>query len=537
MGLAAGQARYLFISNRITDIQGSLMINSARQMRLADEASDIAEAKEAALNCTHYEFNGNAEFDYDSFMGESAMNSDKGLYFLLTNDGNNRVVLNNTYARGMRAAGINEEGGSETPAGLYAFMNAVVGSPKSVSDWNEVSTGIKTVTADEVAAWRENWLKNKENELKAAVQNFDTTYGVKAPQNGTYPVKEGYTEYSYISSTDFAKKLGKANLTGGQTNGHTSTNRDIENLNGKTWEQIMTGTESVLYLGNYETTNYNYQNDIVSKVHTVIQNLGNTVKSAIPSIPANKVDTAVQKTKQQYSQNSRDFNSNENYDNFINQSSNSSTSKIESSQSRDSGTYHHSETRYAVDLKDLLNYFYNQLKDAMGSATDNVLCNGTAKERVKSYESYKNEAGKTYQEWNNAYNALSQEVKNYRANGTLPAIPAMPTQYVNAKDDDKKVLANYEQIFVKACQNGWKEDGNLTKDNLTQKLVNNQYLINNNNVTETAKMSTDFVNVKTNNKDDVIAHYEREEKKIKSQEKKNRIKRITNRRSISKINY
>ncbi|MBQ8460663.1 hypothetical protein IJ541_11275 [bacterium] len=485
MGLSAGQARYLFISDRINTVQGALMINSARQMRLADEASDIAEAKDAALNCTHYEFNGNDRFDYDSFMGEDAMNAGKGLYFLLTNDGNNRVVLNSTYARGMEAAKIDEKGGQETAEALYAFMNAVVGAPDKNSgakDWNEVKTGIKTVSAEEVA----EWTANKEAALKQAVSTFDTTYGKEAPIQGTV-------------------KLGKANLTGGSNplteNYAKKTNNDIDDINNITWEQIANGQSTVLSLGSKNHhAGSSWANELLSKVNTIISNLGQTVKNAIPSIDTNKLNQAVQNTQEYYKQQGFNItNIRSNYEKNIDAAKDKA--QITCSDFKNGGGA--GSKWAAIDLKPLFNYFKQQLQSIAGINIGTEKC--------------KNEAGKTYEEWTAAYNALSQEVKNYRSNGT---VPTMPIQLVSVKDDAKTKLANYEQIFSKACQNGWKEDGQLDQANLTAKLANNQYLINHDNVTETAKTSKDFCNVYTNDRDAVVSYYNAKEQKLKSQEKK-----------------
>ena len=67
MGLSAAQAKYLFISSRIIDVQGALMTNSMKQLALTDKSSDIAEAKEYALNAQQWQFNGNAQFDYNGY--------------------------------------------------------------------------------------------------------------------------------------------------------------------------------------------------------------------------------------------------------------------------------------------------------------------------------------------------------------------------------------------------------------------------------------------------------------------------------------
>src|SRR5574344_1207230 len=139
MGLAASQARYLFISSRINDLESNLMSISAKDLALTDKANDISEQYNFALNNTNLALNGQIGFGYDQTMGETAMNSENGLYML--SDSKNKTVLTSTYAKAAKAAGISEDGSStlaDNNNAKAAFLNAVKGSPKKANDWNEV---------------------------------------------------------------------------------------------------------------------------------------------------------------------------------------------------------------------------------------------------------------------------------------------------------------------------------------------------------------------------------------------------------------
>ena len=287
MGLAASQARYLFISTRMNDLEAGMMRLSAQQLRLTDQANDIEERRDYEANLMHLEFNGERNFTYDDMMGEAAMNNGE-FYFLTTNDGNNRVVLNQKYANAIKAAGIAEEGGEATQDALVNFMASAAGTPKSANDWKEVITK-EVITC-----------KLSNTDAYKPIDNFKQTYGV-CPQQGTDSSKpitheETYYTYEYQSSDDFAKTLsGNANLNATKStksgiNGIienvfviNSENRSdagfINNKDNITWSQIMSGQNTVLYLGNHETTHYKEDNVSIT-VCKIIDDLGAKVKSA-----------------------------------------------------------------------------------------------------------------------------------------------------------------------------------------------------------------------------------------------------------------
>ena len=148
MGLAASQARYIFITQRKITLEGALMANSNKQIRLAQESSELAEEKNDALNQKQWEFNGNADFNYDMMMGDSAMNSDKGLYMVMTGGQNSQVVLNAKYAKAMQAAGVPQKGGNYSDTGFWsAAFSAILSEKTDKITAQEISETATSVTA------------------------------------------------------------------------------------------------------------------------------------------------------------------------------------------------------------------------------------------------------------------------------------------------------------------------------------------------------------------------------------------------------
>ena len=271
MGLSADQARYLFITARMNDIEAGMMRISADNLRLADETSDIEERRDYELNLLHMEFNGNANFTYDDFMGENAMNNGQ-LYFLTTNDGNNSVVLNQRYADGIKAAGIAEEGGEATQDALIKYMGSVVGKPQSVNDWKEVITGYASNT-----------------DAYKPIDEFKSTYGV-CPQRGIDPSKTVVPDVEkteQVSFNDILKNMG-----------YTGNFNNISNLDGKStggWQSIADQTNCncsyadlvkkfggdsgrVLLLNDKEKLSYD---QIWSRAKTGFRNLANKIAKDI----------------------------------------------------------------------------------------------------------------------------------------------------------------------------------------------------------------------------------------------------------------
>lgn len=527
MGLAAGQARYLFISSRCIDLEKGLMNLSMKELALKDRANDIAEARDYATNLQHLEFNHNKNFSYDDMMGEAALNNGQ-LYYLTTNDGSNKVVLDSRYAAGMKAAGVSADGGEFTNNGYDAFLNAVAGKPQSANDWTEVRTG-----------------KLSDTSAYSPIDAFKAEYGVAAPQQGMDPAKavDHYKDVQVqkqVSFDDILKKMGNtnnfnniSNLDGKSSKGSTTLNEQ-SNCAGSYADLVKrTGNQSgrVCLIDDKEKLSYD---QIYSRARAGFRNLANTI--------ANKIATAYGDSKIMSSMTTT-----------ISQMENQINGSL-------SNHKHHSESKarnrgredanngligVAIDktgtdqvwiycnaselTRRLLSAASNYMNSNNTSVTtkaqgaqQNFNKSGSITKTVtekqfdyKEEHPYTNSNGKTYEEWTAAWNKVVSDnklnedlAKEYLTSGKVSIEPSQ---------DDVNMMNRYEAIYLKALSQGWTEDNQVyNQEYLTGKLQNVSYLVN----AEAMKNSEAFATVRTNDADQVKAYYDKEEREISREEKK-----------------
>ena len=527
MGLAAGQARYLFISSRCIDLEKGLMNLSMKELALKDRANDIAEARDYATNLQHLEFNHNKNFSYDDMMGEAALNNGQ-LYYLTTNDGSNKVVLDSRYAAGMKAAGVSADGGEFTNNGYDAFLNAVAGKPQSANNWTEVRTG-----------------KLSDTSAYSPIDAFKSEYGVAAPQQGMDPAKavDHYKDVQVqkqVSFDDILKKMGNtnnfnniSNLDGKSSKGSTTLNEQY-NCTGSYADLVKrTGNQSgrVCLIDDKEKLSYD---QIYSRARAGFRNLANTI--------ANKIATAYGDSKIMSSMTTT-----------ISQMENQINGSL-------SNHKHHSESKarnrgredanngligVAIDktgtdqvwiycnaselTRRLLSAASNYMNSNNTSVTtktqgaqQNFNKSGSITKTVtekqfdyKEEHPYTNSNGKTYEEWTAAWNKVVSDnklnedlAKEYLTSGKVSIEPSQ---------DDVNMMNRYEAIYLKALSQGWTEDNQVyNQEYLTGKLQNVSYLVN----AEAMKNSEAFATVRTNDADQVKAYYDKEEREISREEKK-----------------
>ena len=527
MGLAAGQARYLFISSRCIDLEKGLMNLSMKELALKDRASDIAEARDYATNLQHLEFKGNKNFSYDDMMGEAALTNGQ-LYYLTTNDGSNKVVLDSRYAAGMKAAGVSADGGEFTNNGYDAFLNAVAGKPQSANNWTEVRTG-----------------KLSDTSAYSPIDAFKAEYGVAAPQQGMDPAKavDHYKDVQVqkqVSFDEILKKMGNtnnfnniSNLDGKSSKGSTTLNEQY-NCTGSYADLVKrTGNQSgrVCLIDDKEKLSYD---QIYSRARAGFRNLANTM--------ANKIATAYGDSKIMSSMTTA-----------ISQMENQINGSL-------SNHKHHSESKarnrgredanngligVAIDktgtdqvwiycnaselTRRLLSAASNYMNSNNTSVTtktqgaqQNFNKSGSITKTVtekqfdyKEEHPYTNSNGKTFEEWTAAWNKVVSDnklnedlAKEYLTSGKVSIEPSQ---------DDVNMMNRYEAIYLKALSQGWTEDNQVyNQEYLTGKLQNVSYLVN----AEAMKNSEAFATVRTNDADQVKAYYDKEEREISREEKK-----------------
>ena len=527
MGLAAGQARYLFISNRCIDLEKGLMSLSMKELALKDRANDIAEARDYATNLQHLEFNGNKNFSYDDMMGEAALNNGQ-LYYLTTNDGSNKVVLDSRYAAGMKAAGVSADGGEFTNNGYDAFLNSVAGKPQSANNWAEVRTG-----------------KLSDTSAYSPIDAFKSDYGVAAPAQGMDPAKtvvhyKDVQVQKQVSFDEILKKMGNtnnfkgiSNLDGSSSKGSTELNEQY-NCNCSYAELVKkTGSDSgrVCLIDDKEKLSYN---EIYARARAGFRNLANTI--------ANKIATAYGDSKIMSSMTTAITQMENQINGSLSSHRHHSESKARNRGREDAnnGLIGVSVDKTGTDqvwiycnaselTRRLLTAASNYMKSNITAVTlraqggqQNFNESGSITKTVtekrfdrKEEHPYTNSKGKTFKEWTEAWNKIIADnklnetfAKEYLTSGKVSIKPSQ---------DDINMMNRYEAIYLKALSQGWTEDNQVyNQEYLTGKLQNVSYLVN----AEALKNSEAFATVRTNDADQVKAYYDREEREISKEEKK-----------------
>lgn len=182
MGLAASQARLLFVTMRQNDVSAKMQRISNDKMILARDEDDIATKYNQMINQKDYKLKDGVSLSYDALMGSGALNSGE-INFISVGAGGidghpeykNRIVLNSTISE---ALGLDKTGTGEdfkslypTPADLKAKLepklNPSVNGAGDVDDTDSVNGTIgssATLTAD-----KENWAER--------IEKLDKTYG------------------------------------------------------------------------------------------------------------------------------------------------------------------------------------------------------------------------------------------------------------------------------------------------------------------------------------------------------------------------
>ena len=201
MGLAASQARLLFITSRQNDVSAKMQRVSNDNMVLARDSDEVSEKYNKMLNATKMQLKDGVELSYDALMGSTAINNRGSMNIITNADG--KVVL------------------STADMSKYGLPSS--GEPKDISDKLHLKV-TDLVTAGEsdpttrdaiIAALSSTSTDNKTqqtsgtltDEDKSKIQKFKSAYG-------EYPATE-----KVITISDAMNKAGKGNYSSCSTYG------------------------------------------------------------------------------------------------------------------------------------------------------------------------------------------------------------------------------------------------------------------------------------------------------------------------------
>lgn len=529
MGLAASQARYIFITQRKITLEGALMSNSNKQIRLAQEAAELSEEKNAALSRKQWELNGNADFDYDMLMGDAAMNSKDGLYLVMTSGKDSHIVLNSKYASAMCAARIAPTGGKASDSSLADFMNYAAGSPKTAASWLDVINDSSAMAQKQAETDALNFKANFGSVIpeQGSTRQYENTQkdltlnSVVSGMGKSSVANKSYADLLSASGSDFVVCLWK-----GEKFGSDSANKASQSLD-KYVNQILTDLQKSLgtdldvlqaqakplcdsikatftQADNMRNSSYGDSNAWARKNLVHCGDQGNTYHGSFDNDPNYSLGDYV--GHENNYEKAININLSELVRRLINavtgQGYMSDDSMYEDKNSEREERYNKNKQYFMKDASKTFSYTVQKGKDVDNTNSSNV----------------------TYSQWMAAYGALSNYAKTivcekYLSEDSLKVV-SNPNAHIENISSDVQTLNNYRQIYDEAC-NGWVLDATASnKDALTSKLENNQYVLKHGDKKNTMRNMDGFKQVSKYDEDEVEAYYDAEEKKLAVKDKK-----------------
>ena len=185
MGLAASQARLLFITARINDDQYQLMKLSNDLLTTKSKSNDLADQYSEKKNAANYTFNGNNYFTYSDLMGSNNLTAGNENPYMMT-DTNGNVVLDGAYGMAMQKAYMVTNGNLASAKGFNAFCGAITGDDKT------------------------NWYAAKDYEVAEDLTTVPTQTSGASKTSGTFVsgVSNGSDSYAKPTSMRYATASG-----------------------------------------------------------------------------------------------------------------------------------------------------------------------------------------------------------------------------------------------------------------------------------------------------------------------------------------
>lgn len=185
MGLAASQARLLFITARINDDQYQLMKLSNDLLTTKSKSNDLADQYSEKRNAANYTFNGNNYFTYSDLMGSNNLTAGNENPYMMT-DTNGNVVLDGAYGMAMQKAYMVTNGNLASEKGFNAFCGAITGDDKT------------------------NWYAAKDYEVAEDLTTVPTQTSGASKTSGTFVsgVANGSDSYAKPTSMRYATASG-----------------------------------------------------------------------------------------------------------------------------------------------------------------------------------------------------------------------------------------------------------------------------------------------------------------------------------------
>lgn len=505
MGLAASQARLLFITSRQNDVSAKMQRVSNDNMVLARDEDEVITKYNKMLNATTSVAKDGINITYDGLMGYGAAENNEINFVTVGANGidghpeyKNRVVLNSTIANALGLSGTGA--GSEFPAAsgcnsytdLQQKLEPVLQAAAQADGLNPAS---KTEGSTDVkVAWKE-----KCKELQQRI--------------GEYPATK-----KCISTREIAEQMGSVSAPSGYQTGRGVSTSDF---NGVTFTQILNQQA----LTSLEIANDDDSSGVPGEqAKKNIQLIGNMFKEAILKALDMKANSTIDKELTAYINDlaAKAGNWNDQKDNELTSSGGGKLSEVAStytfsSRGRSCGD---AMTMDASKLLDRMLYItlancsdnfngWSSIEYAKTGQTDDYIITTNSQGLTKSdWESQvKKEfinGGFDSMDWS----AALKIAKNLSSTSSIETTGASSVGKSTTGD-------YYKNLFDKLCSNGWYVDSDTS--NLEEKIKNGTYYLNGTTADNNDDLFEEVVDEDTRNKAE--SYYNTEIKKIQRKEK------------------
>ncbi|MBR2526213.1 hypothetical protein IKE67_07065 [bacterium] len=189
MGLAASQARLLFITSRQSDVSAKMQRISNDKMTLARDEDDVYEQYNRMLTQQVYQTEDGANISYNALMGRAA--GKNGIYNIIQNS-EYAVVLSTELASKF---GLTQPNGSgEDFKHKHSNVESLIDTAESAEDAAKIKAQLVNAGGDPPPG-TEVWEDSQE------YQTFIATYGADCPENGNIAVPiDDVVTFTTISS-------------------------------------------------------------------------------------------------------------------------------------------------------------------------------------------------------------------------------------------------------------------------------------------------------------------------------------------------
>lgn len=239
MGLAASQARLLFITNRQNDVSAKLQRLSNTNMILARDEEDVSTKYNRMLSEKTMKLKDGADLSYDGLMGVNAAAAN--VINLITNkDG--QVVLSSTLAKTLGLSGNVDKSGADAALEAAGITSA---------------DDIKTKMASAVAEAKNNPTTTTSSSLSEVMNEFVGQYGSYPSQNKAF---ENYNDLvKAMGSFSFASNIKDLGWNGTQNDAYFNEakragddrrgNTSIKSLATMNISDLLKGTDTTVIIG------------------------------------------------------------------------------------------------------------------------------------------------------------------------------------------------------------------------------------------------------------------------------------------------